>query len=31
VSNLNESCQNEGLSLVDKKQKDSWRALKFIK
>jgi ribosomal protein L11 methyltransferase len=31
ISILNECCQNEGLYLVDKKQKDSWRALKFVK
>ena len=31
ISVLNECCQNEGLYLVDKKQKDSWRALKFVK
>ena len=31
ISVLNECCQNEGLYLVDKKQKDSWRALKFVR
>ena len=31
ISILNECCQKEGLYLVDKKQKDSWRALKFVK
>ena len=28
---LNECCQNEGVYLVEKKQKDSWRALKYAK
>lgn len=31
ILSLNECCQNEGLYLVDKKQKNSWRALKFVK
>jgi ribosomal protein L11 methyltransferase len=31
IFNLKECCENEGLSLVEEKQKKSWRALKFIK
>ena len=31
IFSLNECCQNEGVYLVEKKQKDSWRALKYIK